>query len=118
MKKQEKLFSLILVIVLTLFTFAGCSNSNTTQIVDNTNSATTTAFNPNGTNGLFADNAGFFGKQLGAVALSSVWAFGFTYAMLAIINRITPVHVSGQMEEIGLDQSLHGEKAYLDTADD
>ena len=46
MKKQEKLFSLILVIVLTLFTFAGCSNSNTTQIVDNTNSATKTAFNP------------------------------------------------------------------------
>jgi trigger factor len=46
MKKQEKLFSLILVIVLTLFTFAGCSNSNTTQIVDNTNSAATTAFNP------------------------------------------------------------------------
>jgi len=78
----------------------------------------TTAFNPNGTNGLFAGNAPFFGKQLAAVALSSVWAFVFTYAMLAIINRITPVHVSDQAEEIGLDQSLHGEKAYLDTADD
>jgi ammonium transporter, Amt family len=77
----------------------------------------TTAFNPNGVNGLFAGNAAFFGKQLAAVVLSSVWAFGFTYAMLAIINRMTPVHVSSEVEETGLDQSLHGEKAYLDSAD-
>ena len=74
----------------------------------------TTAFNPNGTNGLFAGNAAFFGKEIAAVALSSVWAFAFTYAMLAIIHRITPVRVSGQEEETGLDESLHGEKAYLD----
>ncbi len=52
-----------------------------------------------------------------AVVVSSVWAFGFTYAMLAIINRITPVHVTAKAEEAGLDESLHGEKAYLDTAD-
>jgi Amt family ammonium transporter len=77
----------------------------------------TTAFNPNGTNGLFAGNAAFFGKQLAAVALSSVWAFGFTYAMLAIINRMTAVRVSGQQEEMGLDESLHGEKAYLDAGE-
>jgi len=77
----------------------------------------TTAFNPNGTNGLFAGNATFFGKELAAVALSSLWAFGFTYAMLAIINRLTPVRVSDEQEEIGLDESLHGERAYLDGAD-
>ena len=34
--------------------------------------------------------------------------------MLAIINRITPVHVTSQDEEIGLDASQHGETAYLD----
>jgi len=74
----------------------------------------TTAFNPNGVNGLLAGNPAFLGKELAAVALSSVWAFGFTYAMLAIINRITPVRVSEAQEASGLDESLHGEQAYLD----
>src|SRR6476646_2495549 len=41
-----------------------------------------TAFNPAGTDGLIAGNGGFFIKQLVAVAISSVWAFGFTYVML------------------------------------
>jgi Amt family ammonium transporter len=43
-----------------------------------------------------------------------VWAFAFTYGMLSIINLITPVKVEDAMEEIGLDESLHGEKAYED----
>src|SRR5438270_768358 len=37
-------------------------------------------FNPAvGTNGLFFGNAAFFGKQVAAIVLSSVWAFAFTY---------------------------------------
>ena len=51
-------------------------------------------------------------KQLVAVIFSSVWAFGFTYAMLQIINIFTPVKVTEMSEEIGLDESLHGEHAY------
>ncbi len=54
----------------------------------------------------------FFVKQLVAVLFSSVWAFGFTYAMLHIINLFTPVKVDEMSEEIGLDESLHGEHAY------
>jgi len=46
------------------------------------------------------------------VVFSSVWAFGFTYAMLRIINIFTPVKVTEMSEEIGLDESLHGEHAY------
>ncbi len=57
-------------------------------------------------------NPGFFGKQLVAVLFSSVWAFAFTYAMLCIINVFTPVKVTEMSEEIGLDESLHGEHAY------
>jgi len=41
-----------------------------------------------------------------------VWAFGFTYAMLRIINLFTPVKVSEMSEELGLDESIHGEHAY------
>jgi ammonium transporter, Amt family len=72
----------------------------------------TTAFNPAGTNGLLAGNPEFFVKQLVAVVGSSVWAFGFTYAMLWLIDRATPVRVGAQVEESGLDSGLHGEDAY------
>jgi Amt family ammonium transporter len=74
-----------------------------------------TAFNPAGTDGLIAGNGGFFIKQLVAVAISSVWAFGFTYAMLWLIDRVTPVKVLQAAEESGLDSALHGETAYLGT---
>ncbi|MFZ1141937.1 MAG: hypothetical protein WAN76_22385, partial [Candidatus Sulfotelmatobacter sp.] len=43
---------------------------------------------------------------------SSVWAFVFTYAMLRIIDGFTTVKVSEMTEEIGLDESIHGEHAY------
>ncbi len=32
--------------------------------------------------------------------------------MLVIINKITPVKISQSEEDQGLDESLHGEKAY------
>jgi Amt family ammonium transporter len=72
-----------------------------------------TAFNSAGTDGLVFGNGAFFGKQLFAVALSSVWAFGFTYGMLWLIDRFTPVKVNQAAEESGLDAALHGETAYL-----
>jgi Amt family ammonium transporter len=75
----------------------------------------TTAFNPAGTDGLIAGNGGFFVKQVAAVAISSVWAFGFTYAMLWLIDKVTPVKVHQAAEESGLDAALHGETAYLGT---
>src|SRR5882672_2691375 len=72
----------------------------------------TKAFNPASTTGLFEGNSAFFFKQCAAVVLSSAWAFGFTYGMLWLINRLTPVRVSAAEEE-NLDEALHGEKAYL-----
>ena len=71
------------------------------------------AFNPQGADGLIAGNSGFFLKQLAAIALSSVWAFGFTYGMLWLIDLVTPVKVDQGAEESGLDTALHGETAYL-----
>ena len=43
----------------------------------------------------------------------SLYAFGFTYVMLRVINAITPVKVTEE-DERHLDQSLHGEMAYAD----
>ena len=63
--------------------------------------------------GLFiSGSADFFLKQLGAVVLSSIWAFGFTYGMLWVINGITPVKVDESTEAQGLDAGLLGEAAY------
>ncbi len=70
-----------------------------------------TAVNPAGADGLFYGNGSFLVKQLVAVVVSSVWAFGFTYLMLVIINKFTPVRTS-EVEESRLDESLHGEVAY------
>ena len=67
---------------------------------------------PVGTNGLLAGGWDFFLKEVAAVVISSVYAFVFTYGMLWIINKITPVRVSEKEELEGLDISLHGEKAY------
>src|SRR5205807_5874949 len=74
----------------------------------------TTAFNPAGVDGLLRGNSHFFLVELAAVAISSAWAFLFTYGMLWLIDRITPVKVQESDEREGLDQSLHGETAYLE----
>ena len=76
----------------------------------------TTAFNPAGTDGLISGNGSFFFKQIVAVAFSSVWAFGFTYGMLWLIDRVTPVKVDQAAQEGGLDAALHGETAYLEAS--
>src|ERR1700690_3182794 len=76
----------------------------------------TTSFNPNGVNGLLHGNPHFFFVQLAAVAFSSIWAFVFTLGMLWAIDKVTPVRVGNLTEEIGLDEGLHGERAYLEDA--
>jgi Amt family ammonium transporter len=72
------------------------------------------AYNPAGPDGLLAGNPGFLFKECVAVMLSSVWAFVFTFGMLWIIDRMTPVKVAAGAEEVGLDEALHGETAYVE----
>lgn len=72
--------------------------------------------NPAGADGIWFGNSDFFFKQIIAVTAASAYAFIFTYIMLAIINKVTPVRVSEVEEKSGLDIALHGEKAYDDGA--
>jgi len=72
-----------------------------------------TAINAAGANGLLFGGADFFFKQVVAVVGASVYAFAFTYIMLAIINAITPVRTS-DTEESSLDEEMHGETAYIE----
>jgi Amt family ammonium transporter len=66
----------------------------------------------NGQAGLLEGDSSFFGKEVIAAVGSCIYAFIFTYVMLAIINKITPVRVSEQEEIQGIDIAIHGEKAY------
>ena len=66
----------------------------------------------NGQSGLLEGNYYFFIKEVVAVIGAAAYAFIFTYVMLVLINRITRVKVTDSEESIGLDASLHGEKAY------
>jgi Amt family ammonium transporter len=68
--------------------------------------------NAAGSNGLLLGNSTFFLKELAAVIGTSIYAFVGSYAMLWIINKITPVKVTSADEENGLDSALHGENAY------
>ncbi|MCA9726916.1 MAG: ammonium transporter [Candidatus Eisenbacteria bacterium] len=70
-----------------------------------------TAINAAGSNGLLHGGGKFFTGQVLAVVGSSIYAFVFTYVMLWVINKATPVKTS-EIEEGTLDESLHGERAY------
>lgn len=66
----------------------------------------------NGQSGLLEGNSSFFLKEVVAVLGAAAYAFVFTYIMLMLINFITKVKVTDDEESMGLDASLHGEKAY------
>ena len=71
------------------------------------------AVNPAGADGLINGGGAFFGKQVVAVLGAGFYALAITYAMLAAINRVSPVKTSQSDEETGLDEALHGETAYI-----
>mgnify|MGYP005839924005 FL=1 len=70
----------------------------------------------NGQSGLLEGDSAFFFKEVIAVLGASIYAFLFTYVMLIVINLFTKVKVTDEEENLGLDESLHGERAYDDGA--
>lgn len=70
------------------------------------------AINEAGADGLFYGNAGQLGIQLLAIGVSWVWAFGMTFLILKILDWTMGLRVSKDEEEVGLDLSQHGERAY------
>lgn len=72
----------------------------------------TTAVNPAGADGLITGSGDFLFKQVVATLLTAVYGFVFTYAILWIINKITPVRVSEKEEIEGIDTAILGENAY------
>jgi Amt family ammonium transporter len=65
-----------------------------------------------GVNGLVFGNVGQFLAQLEALAVVVPFAFFGSYALLKLVNVFSPLRVSEQAEDAGLDLSEHGEEAY------
>ncbi len=74
----------------------------------------TLAVNPRGANGLFYGNPHFFLVELAAVSITVIYAFFFTYGVLWLIDRITPVRVPPEEEKKGLDEEEFAEQAYTE----
>ncbi|HDR7321861.1 TPA: ammonium transporter [Bacillus toyonensis] len=72
----------------------------------------TTTVNGDGANGLFYGNAALLFKQLVAIGATYAFTIIMTYAIIKAINYFLPVRVDEHEEHMGLDISMHGEKAY------
>jgi Amt family ammonium transporter len=65
-----------------------------------------------GVSGLIYGNVGQFVDQLIAVAIIVPFSFFGSYALLRITNLFSPLRVSPEAEDAGLDLSEHGEEAF------
>jgi Amt family ammonium transporter len=66
----------------------------------------------NGVNGLLFGNPDLIVAQVLAVAVVGTFAFFGSYLLLKLVNVFSPLRVSPQAEDAGLDLSEHGEEAY------
>ncbi len=66
----------------------------------------------NGASGLLFGNATQFLAQLAAVAVVAPFSFFGSFLLLKLVNIFSPLRVSEEAEDAGLDLSEHGEEAY------
>ncbi len=72
----------------------------------------TKAVNAAGADGLFFGNVNLFVSQVIAVVAAAVFAFVMTFVIAQVLKRTIGLSVSEREEEVGLDISAHGERAY------
>ena len=70
------------------------------------------AVNPAGADGLLYGNPHLLLVQAVAVVISIAYAFGMTYVIVKLLGVGMRIRVSDVEEEVGLDLSIHGERAY------
>jgi Amt family ammonium transporter len=72
----------------------------------------TTAVNSAGANGLFYGNPQQFLIQAAAAAATLVFSFVVTFVIAKALDKTMGLRVTSNEEEVGLDISEHGERAY------
>jgi Amt family ammonium transporter len=72
----------------------------------------TTTINPAGFDGLFYGNPAQLGIQFVGFLAGAAYAFGITFVLAKVLNATLGLSVTEQEEQVGLDVSEHGERAY------
>ena len=72
----------------------------------------TVEVNAAGSNGLFYGNPGQLGIQFVGAVVTMVFAFGISYILAKVLDWSIGLRVSDVEEQVGLDISAHGERAY------
>jgi len=72
----------------------------------------TTEVNAAGANGLFYGNPGQLAIQLLAIGVTMAFTFGATFLVAKLLDWSIGLRVTTMEEEVGLDISAHGERAY------
>jgi Amt family ammonium transporter len=72
----------------------------------------TKSVNEAGANGLFYGDAALLGKQVIAIGATYVFAAVATFIIIKTISLVVSIRANEEEESLGLDISLHGEKAY------
>ena len=75
----------------------------------------TTSVNEAGANGLFYGDPSLLWKSLIAIVATYVFVAVVTFIIASVIKLFVPLRVDEEAESIGLDITLHGEKAYHET---
>ncbi|MBS2970236.1 ammonium transporter [Metabacillus sp. KIGAM252] len=75
----------------------------------------TTSVNSAGADGLFYGNAGLLLKQLIAIGATYVFVGVVTFILIKAVSFVVSIRASEEEESMGLDLTLHGEKAYQES---
>jgi Amt family ammonium transporter len=73
----------------------------------------TTSVNPNSADGLFYGNPAQLLIQLGGAVLAILFTVIVTFILSKVLDAVIGLRVSPAAEEVGLDISEHGERAYV-----
>jgi len=65
-----------------------------------------------GTSGLLEGNPAQLATQLIGVAVTIVWSGVLTFVILKLVGFVTPLRVTPEAEQMGLDITLHGESIH------
>ena len=71
-----------------------------------------TAVNPGGADGLLYGDPTLLIKHTVALIAVAIYSLGASYALYAIVDRLTPLRVHPDQEAEGLDLSQHGERVF------
>ncbi|MGG4013242.1 ammonium transporter [Bacillus smithii] len=74
----------------------------------------TVSVNSAGVNGLFYGGASLLWKQLVAIGATYVFVALVSFIIIKAIGLVLPIRVNEEEETVGLDITIHGEKAYHD----